>query len=247
MSYGFTVYSQSGELLARQDLRLPHYIGRATYIGKTYWAETDRNRSPLVEYRISSPGGPPLPVIRPASTTHRFGVKSVTQLDATTWSIVIVSTNAMQSASDGSSLVNCEVHCFAQLGAIGAADAYGTRVFDASGRVAFDSTRGPMAGVGAFSLPYETSNVSTNTQAQTRPIAIGSPVVPGIFGAAHARHGLAFWEYTGAFMYDFNGTLTLYSLGAALEFGGPSNPVNSSAAWFIGEQTGLVIDLYPYV
>jgi hypothetical protein len=247
LSYGFSVYSDSGEQLIRQDVLLPHYIGQASYVGPYVLIDADPSRTPYLEYRIASPSGAPLPFIRPHDSVHRFAVKLIEEVGAGQWRIIIVSTNTAAAAGPGGARLVAQVHCFSQLGAQAAKSAWGHRVLDEVGRVAFDSTAGPMRLDSTFSFPSDTSVGNTNP-IPTKIAYLAEPAVPGVFGTASGHNFTAFWLWIGAYSWGFNGSISFRGAGATYKYGSPAVPIwTGTAQWRVNAHIGLVIDLSPYL
>jgi hypothetical protein len=97
-------------------------------------------------YRINSPGGAPLPVVRvyPGNGLW-YGIKSVADIGGGNWDIKITTSAALGAV---------ELHAFAPLQAgLAPLDAYGLRILGPSGEVHFDSTRKPFAIDDIVTLP----------------------------------------------------------------------------------------------
>lgn len=241
MSYGTAVYSNSGELLVSQEIPLPHYLGQATY-----WGIVGVSDTPLLEYRITSPGGPPLPFIRVYSADHNFGVYSTTQLDATTWRIIVVSTLGSNTTTIRH---QAEVHCFAVRGTAGPVSSYGVRVLAANGTVCFDSTAGPLTIAGTFSFGGSyVYYIDPLMEPLPNPVStsVANVAYPAVFGGAPSgatRDGRVYW---GGYRWGYNGTISLDPLRTTT----PSYLVTDEAPyndWYITPHTGSVINLSDYI
>jgi len=249
MSYGSHVFDSGGGLIAGVLAPTLHYVGKFTYVSSS----TD-SYSKIQTYRINSPGGAPLPVIRVTPGNGLwYGIKAMAISSGSNWDIALTT-----SAAAGA----VEIHAFAPLVAgAGPLEAYGMRIFGPNGEVHFDSTRKPLTVDGIVTLPevpFRSGASGIFPSGGTEPSGIGAfgtysvpyTVQAGTHGLVLKGSGMCTAWAGGVYGQGYYGALRVDASAIRRVAGGwvPDYPVGDTAqsARFHEEQV-MVVDLNRYI